>query len=126
MAARRRDLLKQYYQQDEEPVITPPIELKQQQKRIDPLDIDSEDYHAQVAFNLSQKELRFVELLTIHNNLTQDIKELDGNVKSLIYQNYSKFLTAQSVIVKVTQAIAMQVKTTKMNDTTHAPAANVY
>jgi Vps51/Vps67 len=96
MAARRRDLLKQYYQQDEEPLISPI-----QQKRIDPLDIDSEDYHAQVAFNLSAKELGFVELLTNHNNLTTDIKELDGNVKSLIYQNYAKFLTAQSVIVKV-------------------------
>jgi hypothetical protein len=96
MAGRRRDLLKQYYQQDDGTVPAVPA-----QKRIDPLDIDSEDYHAQVALNLSVKELGLVELLNNHNNLMADIKELDGNVKSLIYQNYAKFLTAKSVIIKV-------------------------
>lgn len=97
MATRKRDLLKQYYQEVDEP--TTPISPVQ--KRIDPLDIDSEDYHAQVAFNLSIKELGFIDLLANQNILSADIKELDGNVKSLIYQNYAKFLTAQSVIVKV-------------------------
>lgn len=86
--------------------------------------VDTAAYHAELAFNKQVKEQNLVELLASNNNLVMgktigldwltvacykltltlydiDIKELDGNVKSLVYRNYSKFLAATDTIRKV-------------------------
>ncbi|KAI8904686.1 Vps51/Vps67-domain-containing protein [Gorgonomyces haynaldii] len=81
---RKRDLLKQYYEV--------------QEKREDPLDIDSETYHPELAFNTMSKTLTLTELVKRENRLVTDIKDLDGNIKSLVYENYSKFISATDTL----------------------------
>ncbi len=66
---RRRDLLKQYYQQEQ---TEEPEEGKSQAvRRADPLDINSSDYHPELAHNKLSKECTLQELLVMHNNLVQ-------------------------------------------------------
>jgi DNA repair ATPase RecN len=38
------------------------------------------------------------ELLTIENNLTNEIKALDSNMQTLVYENYNKFISATDTI----------------------------
>ncbi|KAJ3261584.1 Vacuolar protein sorting-associated protein 51 [Boothiomyces macroporosus] len=91
--ANRRALLQQYYQQQQAP--TPTV------KRADPIDIDGPTYHAELSFNMAIKEQTLSELIANNNNLVSDIKDIDGKLKTLVYQNYSKFLTASDTIKQI-------------------------
>ncbi|KAJ3323984.1 Vacuolar protein sorting-associated protein 51 [Boothiomyces sp. JEL0866] len=95
--ANRRALLQQYYQQQEE---SPTRSVK----RADPIDIDGPTFHAELSFNMAIKEQTLSELIANNNNLVSDIKDIDGKLKTLVYQNYSKFLTASDTIrqIKIT------------------------
>jgi hypothetical protein len=101
----RRDLLKSYYQ---EPAL-PEIEKKEEPKRIDPIDIDSIGYHAELAHNMMLKEQGLVEMIQKDNLMVKgihfsiEIRDLDGKVKSLVYKNYNKFLISTDTIKKVEQ-----------------------
>ncbi|KAI8921646.1 hypothetical protein BC831DRAFT_476199 [Entophlyctis helioformis] len=67
-------------------------------RRADPLDIDTEAYHAELAFNKMTKEMSLQELIRRDNQLVSEIKDLDGNMKTLVYENYSKFIAATDTI----------------------------
>lgn len=41
-------------------------------------------------------------LVQADNELVADIRQLDGDMKTLVYENYSKFLSATDTINKVT------------------------
>ncbi|KAJ3274532.1 Vacuolar protein sorting-associated protein 51 [Terramyces sp. JEL0728] len=90
----RRALLQQYYQQQEE-APTPTT------KRADPIDIDGPTYHAELSFNMAIKEQTLPELIANNNSLVSDLKDIDGKLKTLVYQNYSKFLTASDTIRQI-------------------------
>jgi len=38
------------------------------------------------------------ELLNLEYNLTSEIKELDGSIQTLVYENYNKFISATDTI----------------------------
>lgn len=98
----RRDLLKQYYMEPEAEVVV---------KRIDPIDIDTPAFHAELSHNMAITGQTLPELLHSQNKLITEIKEFDGNVKTLVYQNYSKFLGATDTITKINQnAVDMDIQ----------------
>eukprot|EP00842_Homolaphlyctis_polyrhiza_P005224 jgi/Hompol1/5702/HPOL_004640-RA len=70
-------------------------------KRSNPLDIDSEGYHAELAFNLMSKELSLPDMIRKYNQIVSEIKDLDGGMKTLVYENYSKFIAATETIRKM-------------------------
>lgn len=99
----KHSLLKQYY-------------LKRAD-RLDPLDIDKQEYHPQAALNLLEKDFNYIQFISYSNTLSNDIKQLDGNMKTLVYQNYSKFLAAQEVIRKIKKtSIDMEEQVSNIND----------
>jgi len=46
-------------------------------------------------------EAKPTDLLHKDNSLMTEIKELDGDLKTLVYENYSKFIAASDTIRKV-------------------------
>jgi hypothetical protein len=71
----KRDLLKSYYQQqpEEDVVVEVVVEPLKESKRIDPIDIDSVGYHAELAHNMMMKEQGLVELLQKNHVLVSGI-----------------------------------------------------
>jgi hypothetical protein len=66
----RRDLLKSYYQES----AIPETEKKDEPKRIDPIDIDSTGYHAELAHNMMLKEQGLVEIIQKDNVIVKGIR----------------------------------------------------
>ncbi|KAL2917658.1 hypothetical protein HK105_202945 [Polyrhizophydium stewartii] len=124
-ARRRRDLLKDYYGLADDSTATqgsensgfgseagsqmltdsasmlPPRSRDLYPRRADPIDIDAESYHAELAFNKMTKEMTLPELIRKDNQLITEIKDLDGSMKTLVYENYSKFIAATTTIRKM-------------------------
>ncbi|EGF80463.1 hypothetical protein BATDEDRAFT_88626 [Batrachochytrium dendrobatidis JAM81] len=117
----RRDLLKDYYGLAESTVTeksaavssttsaqiqsdaTSPMSVATElfPKRADPIDNDSEAYHPELALNKMLKEMTLPELIKKDNQLVSEIKDLDGSMKTLVYENYSKFISATDTIRKM-------------------------
>ena len=62
----------------------------------------------QVALDKMMKEMTIVDLVGTQNKIVSEIKELDGNMKTLVYENYNKFILATDTIRKVN--IAQEIK----------------
>jgi prefoldin subunit 5 len=60
--------------------------------------IDSSSFDASKTFNELISSHTFEELLLMQNNLTSEIKSLDGNMQTLVYENYNKFISATDTI----------------------------
>jgi predicted nucleic acid-binding Zn-ribbon protein len=88
----RRELLRQYYSKLSEGLETAEDEEGAM------LDIDSPrfDVNAFVSLVLKQKTLR--ELIKLDKRLVSEIRLLDEEIQTLIYQNYSKFLSATDTV----------------------------
>ncbi|KAH6563083.1 hypothetical protein BASA62_008742 [Batrachochytrium salamandrivorans] len=70
-------------------------------RRADPIDNDSEEYHPELALNKMLKEMTMPQLIRKDNQLVEEIRELDGDMKTLVYENYSKFISATDTIRKM-------------------------
>lgn len=56
----------------------------------------------QLAFNTLAKQATLTDLMQFENRLVEEIKALDGNIKTLVYDNlYSKFISATDTIKNV-------------------------
>lgn len=62
------------------------------------MEVDSPDFDAQHHFQdiISSHSLR--ELLSLENSLISEIRALDGNMQTLVYENYNKFISATDKI----------------------------
>jgi vacuolar protein sorting-associated protein 51 len=60
--------------------------------------IDNQDFDASTSFIQMISSHALEELLLIRNNLTSEIKSLDGNMQTLVYENYNKFISATDTI----------------------------
>ncbi|GAO52767.1 hypothetical protein SAICODRAFT_4810 [Saitoella complicata NRRL Y-17804] len=68
-------------------------------------EIDLPDFNPQSYVNDLLKTKNLKELLTVENTLVKEIRGLDGERKSLVYDNYSKLMHAASTIRKMRQSI---------------------
>ncbi|TPX33917.1 hypothetical protein SmJEL517_g03383 [Synchytrium microbalum] len=85
---------------------------EQAKKRPDPLDIgkllyliiffvNSTAFHPEVFLNKALHEQNLVELIQRDNDMVSEIKDLDGQMKTLVCENYNKFISATDSIRKM-------------------------
>jgi len=70
-------------------------------KEGDPLDVDSKQFDAKLYFKNLIKTKNLPELIKINNDLDKAVKQLDNNMKTLVYDNYNKFISAADTIRKM-------------------------
>ncbi|KAI8822481.1 exocyst complex component Sec5-domain-containing protein [Fimicolochytrium jonesii] len=99
---KRRDMLKQYYGVQEEagtaPTTQTPTRLTPKEKPPDPLDLDSTAFNKDLYLNKLLNEKALPDLIQRDNEVVAEIKQLDGDMKTLVYENYSKFISATDTI----------------------------
>ncbi|CAG9323923.1 unnamed protein product [Blepharisma stoltei] len=62
------------------------------------MDIDKVDFDSESAFYELITSHTLEELLSLENNLSSEIRTLDGNMQTLVYENYNKFISATDTI----------------------------
>ncbi|BFZ61512.1 hypothetical protein YB2330_002578 [Saitoella coloradoensis] len=77
-------------------------------------EIDLPDFNPQNYVDDLLKTKTLKELLTVENTLVKEIRGLDGERKSLVYDNYSKLMDAASTIRKMRQSIDPVAPSTEM------------
>ncbi|KAF9123500.1 Vacuolar protein sorting-associated protein 51 [Mortierella sp. 14UC] len=67
----------------------------------DPYDLDSHAFEVDKYMHKMFVEKQLPGLVQADNELVADIRQLDGDMKTLVYENYSKFLSATDTINKM-------------------------
>ncbi|KAF9576992.1 Vacuolar protein sorting-associated protein 51 [Mortierella alpina] len=67
----------------------------------DPYDLDSHAFEVDKYMHKMFVEKQLPGLIQADNELVADIRQLDGDMKTLVYENYSKFLSATDTINKM-------------------------
>ncbi|KAF9972567.1 Vacuolar protein sorting-associated protein 51 [Actinomortierella ambigua] len=67
----------------------------------DPYDIDGHSFEVDKYMHKMFVEKPLPGLIQADNDLVADIRQLDGDMKTLVYENYSKFLSATDTINKM-------------------------
>ncbi|KAJ2908584.1 hypothetical protein GGI21_002741, partial [Coemansia aciculifera] len=96
-------LLKQQLQQPQpahgvaprRPAKTPPVPLA------NPLDIDTQGFDARKYLKKALLEQGVSELLATDIRLVSQVRQIDGDMKTMVYENYSKFISATETIGKM-------------------------
>eukprot|EP01112_Ceratiomyxa_fruticulosa_P012023 TRINITY_DN3309_c0_g1_i1.p1 TRINITY_DN3309_c0_g1~~TRINITY_DN3309_c0_g1_i1.p1 ORF type:complete len:795 (-),score=178.23 TRINITY_DN3309_c0_g1_i1:42-2426(-) len=87
---RKRDLLKSWYMAE-----------ASLDNNNDPTDIDSPAFDATKHFEHLLKTCSLQDLIAKDNEMVTKIKTLDGDMKTLVYENYNKFISATDTIRKM-------------------------
>ncbi|KAF7722264.1 Vacuolar protein sorting-associated protein 51 [Apophysomyces ossiformis] len=66
-----------------------------------PLDIDDTTFNSSKYFSKLLKEKPLRDLIEEDNKLMTEIREIDGDMKTLVYENYNKFISATDTIRKM-------------------------
>ncbi|KAG0199539.1 Vacuolar protein sorting-associated protein 51 [Mortierella sp. GBA30] len=69
--------------------------------KTDPYDLDSHAFEVDKYMHKMFVEKQLPGLIQADNELVADIRQLDGDMKTLVYENYSKFLSATDTINKM-------------------------
>ncbi|KAF9196012.1 Vacuolar protein sorting-associated protein 51 [Haplosporangium sp. Z 11] len=69
--------------------------------KTDPYDLDSHAFEVDKYMHKLFVEKQLPGLVKADNDLVADIRQLDGDMKTLVYENYSKFLSATDTINKM-------------------------
>ncbi|KAI9242799.1 MAG: hypothetical protein BYD32DRAFT_402612 [Podila humilis] len=69
--------------------------------KTDPYDLDSHSFEVDKYMHKIFVEKQLPGLIQTDNELVADIRQLDGDMKTLVYENYSKFLSATDTINKM-------------------------
>ncbi|EFA85926.1 hypothetical protein PPL_01158 [Heterostelium album PN500] len=67
----------------------------------DPLDIDSPSFDLKAYFENTIKKSTLQQLVAKDNDMVSEIRTLDGDMKTLVYDNYTKFINATDIIKKM-------------------------
>ncbi|CAO3690186.1 unnamed protein product [Rhizopus microsporus] len=66
-----------------------------------PFDLDADTFNSSKYFANLLKEKTLRELMEADNSLVAEIREIDGDMKTLVYENYNKFISATDTIRKM-------------------------
>ncbi|CAK8690046.1 unnamed protein product [Clavelina lepadiformis] len=83
-----KNMLKMYYATD----------LPQDQSNFNPLDIDSPTFQADRYLKKLKQEKSLAELMEAENDMAKQIRTLDSDMQTLVYENYNKFISATDTI----------------------------
>ena len=68
------------------------------QKRFD---MDSKLFDMKTYFRDQVKSLHMDELIKMDNDINSEIRSLDSDLQTLVYENYNKFITATDIIKNI-------------------------
>ncbi|XP_067656588.1 vacuolar protein sorting-associated protein 51 homolog [Haliotis asinina] len=89
---RRHGVLKMYYGIDEE---------KPGTTTVDPCDIDGAHFKPDIYLSTLIKKSSLTELMDRENEMVRQIRALDSDMQTLVYENYNKFISATDTIRKM-------------------------
>ncbi|KAL6472055.1 hypothetical protein MHYP_G00182430 [Metynnis hypsauchen] len=89
---RKRRLLRLYYSAAPEP---------QQEEQPDPCDINGAQFDPELYLNKLRKECSLTELMDQESCMVKQIRSLDSDMQTLVYENYNKFISATDTIRKM-------------------------
>ncbi|KAK7469788.1 hypothetical protein BaRGS_00036215 [Batillaria attramentaria] len=101
---RKRLDLKSYYGLDANgEVILPPDKdgAGRTAASADPCDINSPHFQPDVYLNKLIQEKSLVELMDQEQSMVKDVRSLDSDMQTLVYENYNKFISATDTIRKM-------------------------
>ncbi|KNC82141.1 hypothetical protein SARC_05561 [Sphaeroforma arctica JP610] len=90
---KRRGLLAQYYGD-----ASPSPDVRKAKERIDPLDVDGPDFDPDMYLKKILYESTVSQLADTENMFVNEIRSLDSDVQTLVYENYNKFISATDTI----------------------------
>lgn len=89
---RKRRLLRLYYSSGPE---------AQQQQEPEPCDINGAHFDPEIYLNKLRKECSLAELMDQESCMVKQIRSLDSDMQTLVYENYNKFISATDTIRKM-------------------------
>ncbi|XP_029645365.2 vacuolar protein sorting-associated protein 51 homolog [Octopus sinensis] len=92
MRRKSRGMLKMYYGIDEE---------KPGMTTVDPCDIDGAHFKHDIFLNKLIREKSLTELMDRETDVVRQIRALDSEMQTLVYENYNKFISATDTIRKM-------------------------
>ncbi|KAI8097624.1 Vps51/Vps67-domain-containing protein [Halteromyces radiatus] len=103
----RNSILKKYYG----------LPSSTNEEQADPLDIDDSGFDSLKYFAKLVKEQPLSGLVKNDNILVGEMREIDGDMKTLVYENYSKFISATDTIHKMKSNVeSMESEMGRLND----------
>ncbi|XP_070539803.1 vacuolar protein sorting-associated protein 51 homolog isoform X2 [Ptychodera flava] len=88
---RKHGMLKLFYGMDDE----------KGQGSLDPCDINGAHFKPEVYLDKLVKEKRLTDLMDRESDMVKQIKALDSDMQTLVYENYNKFISATDTIRKM-------------------------
>ncbi|XP_075693310.1 vacuolar protein sorting-associated protein 51 homolog isoform X2 [Rhinoderma darwinii] len=76
-------------------------EGKSNEKLLDPTDIDGVHFNPELYLTKLRKERSLAELMDIEADMVRQIRSLDSDMQTLVYENYNKFISATDTIRKM-------------------------
>ncbi|XP_071493874.1 vacuolar protein sorting-associated protein 51 homolog [Diadema antillarum] len=89
---RKHGMLKMYYGLDDQP---------DKGARLDPTDINGAHFDPEVYLTKIMKEKRLNDLIDKEAEMVKQIRSLDSDMQTLVYENYNKFISATDTIRKM-------------------------
>lgn len=86
--SKRKALLQNYYNLE-------------QRNNDDPMNINSSSFDPETFLNKQIKEKSLAELMDLENEIVKEVRSLDSEMQTLVYENYNKFISATDTIRKV-------------------------
>ncbi|XP_077596604.1 vacuolar protein sorting-associated protein 51 homolog [Stigmatopora nigra] len=88
-------MLKLYYGLNEEG------KIEEKPQSADPCDINGPDFDPEHYLNKLRKECSLAELMNQETTMVKQIRSLDSDMQTLVYENYNKFISATDTIRKM-------------------------
>ena len=68
---------------------------------VDPCDIDGAHFKPSIYLDTLIQKASLTELMDRENDMVRQIRSLDSDMQTLVYENYNKFISATDTIRKV-------------------------
>ncbi|KAJ1864444.1 hypothetical protein LPJ73_000289 [Coemansia sp. RSA 2703] len=81
----------------------PPVPSTPGGKPGNPLDLDSSNFDSKKYLKRMLVEEGVAGLLSADNELVSSVRQIDGDMKTMVYENYSKFISATETIGKMSE-----------------------
>jgi hypothetical protein len=79
----------------------------------DPLDIDADGFAPEQYMAKTVNDSRFEQVITLENDISAQMKSLDSEVQTLVYENYNKFIGATDTVRKMKSQVDSMTDTMK-------------
>ena len=96
-----RAALREYYNLRAAGLDAPALRIELPESEVPPSDLDAQEFDAEEYVNKVVAESSLEQLLRLYTRVLGEVRALDAEKKALVYDNYSKLITATETIRKV-------------------------